>query len=84
VLGWRAGRVLGTTLHGLFEADGFRAAVLTGVAHRAGKTWAPGGVDFAAARLTRLDRIADTLEAHLDLGRLAALIGGGDRGRMRP
>jgi hypothetical protein len=31
--------------------------------------------------MARLDRIADTLEAHLDLDRLAALIGEGDRGR---
>jgi adenosylcobyric acid synthase len=84
VLGWRAGQVLGTTLHGLFEADRFRAALLADVAARAGKRWAPGGVSFAAARLDRLDRIADTLEAHLDLDRLAALIAAGDRGRMRP
>jgi adenosylcobyric acid synthase len=82
VLGWRAGRVFGTTLHGLFESDGFRAEVLADVAARAGKRWTPGGVDFAAARLARLDSIADTLEAHLDLDRLAALIAEGGRGRM--
>ncbi len=83
VLGWRSAGVLGTTLHGLFEADGFRAALLGDVARRAGKRWAPGGVSFAAARMDRLDRIADTLEAHLDLDRLAALIAEGDRGSMR-
>jgi adenosylcobyric acid synthase len=75
-LGWRdpGGRVVGTTLHGLFERDGFRAGVLAWAAGRAGKRWAPGGVDFAAARLARLDRIADALERHLDLDRVAALI----------
>jgi adenosylcobyric acid synthase len=75
-LGWRdpGGRVVGTTLHGLFERDGFRAGVLAWAAGRAGKQWASGGVDFAAARLARLDRIADALERHLDLDRLAALI----------
>jgi adenosylcobyric acid synthase len=78
VLGWHdGGRVLGTTLHGLFERDGFRAAVLRWVAGRSGKAWAPTGVDFAAARLERLDLIADALEAHLDLDRVLDLIGEG-------
>ena len=40
----------GTTLHGLFETDGFRAGVLSWAAERAGKRWAPGRLDFAAAR----------------------------------
>jgi hypothetical protein len=74
VLGWHAGRVLGTTLHGLFENDGLRAGVLAWAADRAGKRWAPSRLDFAAHRLARLDRMADTVEAHLDLDRLRALI----------
>jgi adenosylcobyric acid synthase len=73
-LGWHSGRVAGTTLHGLFEADGFRAAVLVDAAARAGKRWTPAGVDFGALRLARLDRVADTLEASLALDRLAELI----------
>jgi adenosylcobyric acid synthase len=71
-LGWCVGRVCGTTLHGLFEADGLRAAILR---------WATGaalpqlpGVSFADARQARFDRIADVLEASLDLDRLFALI----------
>ena len=76
-LGWWDGRVAGTTLHGLFEADDFRAGVLAWAAERAGKRWSPGGLDFAAARLARLDRVADLLEAHLDLDHLAALIAQG-------
>ncbi len=83
VLGWQAGRFRATTLHGLFESDGFRAAVLGWAV----PTWAPSGLDFAAARTARFDRIADTLEASLDLDRLLALIdqtaqlhrGGGQR-----
>jgi adenosylcobyric acid synthase len=77
VLGWHDDRVVGTTLHGLFERDGFRAGVLGWTAARAGKAWAPTRVDFAAARLDRLDRIADALESHLDLDRVAALVAEG-------
>jgi adenosylcobyric acid synthase len=77
VLGWHAGRVAGTTLHGLFESDGFRAGVLAWAAARAGKRWSPGGVDFSALRLARLDRMADALEAHLDVPHLCALIAEG-------
>lgn len=75
VLGWRSDRVLGTTLHALFENDELRAAVLrwaasrSGRGHTAAEQWS-----FAAAREDRLDRIADGLESHLDLGRLFALI----------
>jgi adenosylcobyric acid synthase len=83
-LGWRSadGRVCGTTLHGLFERDDFREAVLAWTAERAGKPWSPGRVRFAEARLDRLDRIADVLERHLDLPRLGALIE--DAARDRP
>ena len=78
VLGWRSDRVLATTLHGLFEADGLRAAVLRWAAERAGLP-APDvpAVDFAAARTARLDRMADALEASLDLDRLLALVAEG-------
>lgn len=75
VLGWRRGRVLGTTLHGLLEADGLRAALLAWAAGEGGAT-APAlpGVRFSAARQARFDGIADVLEAHLDLDRLLAVI----------
>ncbi len=71
-LGWRSadGRVWATTLHGLFESDGFRASVL----RRAAPGYVASDVSFAAERTARFDRIADTLEASLDLDRLFALI----------
>ena len=59
------GRFSGTTLHGLFEDDGFRAAFL-GIE--------PSGVSFAAAREAQIDRLADMLEAHLDLTAIDNLI----------
>jgi adenosylcobyric acid synthase len=63
--GSRNGRYAGTTLHGLFEDDGFRAAFLN---------VEPSGVSFAAAREAQLDRLADMLEAHLDLAAIDSLI----------
>ncbi|MBW3547545.1 MAG: cobyric acid synthase [Actinobacteria bacterium] len=72
-------RFLGTSLHGLFEQDGFRATFLTEVGRRAGKRFVPAGVSFAAARQAQLDRLADLLEAHLDLAALDAIIAEGAR-----
>jgi adenosylcobyric acid synthase len=63
--GSRQGRFSGTTLHGVFEDDGFRAAFL-GIE--------PSGVSFAAAREAQIDRLADMLEAHLDLAAIETLL----------
>jgi adenosylcobyric acid synthase len=68
--GAATGRFYGTTLHGILEDDGFRAAFLGRVSDR----FAPGGRSFAAARESQLDRLADMLEAHLDLAAVEALI----------
>jgi adenosylcobyric acid synthase len=68
--GAAAGRFHGTTLHGILEDDGFRAAFLGLVSDR----FVPGGASFAAARESQLDRLADMLEAHLDLAAVEAVI----------
>ncbi len=72
--GVRTGALHGTTLHGLFEADDFRRAFLQQVATRRAKTFAPGDVSFAAAREARLERLADLLEAHLDIDAVIDLV----------
>ncbi len=59
------GRVRGCYLHGLFAADGFRHAFLRGLADRA-----PSGLAYADEVDRVLDRLADHLEAHLDLDRI--------------
>jgi adenosylcobyric acid synthase len=78
VLGWHRGHLCGTTLHGLFEDDGFRSGVLRWAAAQVGKQWSPSGVSFAATRTARLDAIADALETHLDLDALGAIISSAD------
>ena len=84
VLGWAEGNTLGTTLHGLFDEDDLRAAILAWAAELAGlprpsRPAGGPGVRFAAVRDARLDRIADALETHLDIARLTAIIAEGAR-----
>ncbi|MBW3668910.1 MAG: cobyric acid synthase [Actinobacteria bacterium] len=66
--------VLGTTLHGIFEDDGFRAVFLSEVGRRRDKTFVPAGASFGRAREAQFDRLADVLEAHLDLDALDRIV----------
>ena len=62
------GAVIGTYLHGLFAADGFRAAFLQQLgAARTGETAYEAGVDAT------LDQLAAHLEHHLDLDAILTL-----------
>jgi adenosylcobyric acid synthase len=69
-----SGGVLGTTVHGLFEEDGFRSWFLGLVAERRGRPWRPAGKSYAAARERQIDRIADACAEHLDTDRLWRLV----------
>jgi adenosylcobyric acid synthase len=60
------GDVLGTSWHGLLEADEARRALLSWVAERRGREWEPGTTSFAAVREAHLDRLADWVGAHID------------------
>ncbi len=73
--GWRNGRVMGTSLHGVFDADGFRHAFLAHVAAIGGCGFAPTPGSFAARRDEQFDRVADSLAAHLDVEALWEMMG---------
>ena len=75
----RRGPWIGTSLHGILEADGFRAALLELVGARRRKRWVQGGVSFSAARDAQFDRLADAVEANLDCAAIDVLIRAGDR-----
>lgn len=61
------GRISGSYLHGLFAADGFRAAWLAGLGAQA------SGLHYGAGVEAVLDRLAAHLESHLDVAGLLAL-----------
>jgi adenosylcobyric acid synthase len=58
---------MGSYMHGLFTADGFRAAYLTGLGGMAGNAGYDDTVEQA------LNALADHLERHLDLDALLSL-----------
>jgi adenosylcobyric acid synthase len=61
------GRVMGSYLHGMFAADGFRRAFLAGLGA------APGNESYDAGVNATLNALADHLEAHVDCAGLLAL-----------
>jgi len=71
------GRVIGTSLHGLFDGADFRRDFIDTL--RQAKGLAPlalnGAEDRTVDRGAAFDRVADLLEAHVDMARIAALAG---------
>lgn len=70
-------RVVGTSIHGLFDSADFRRRLLNSV--RVAKGLEPleetGGEDFKAIRERAYDRMADAVAEYLDLKRIMALAG---------
>lgn len=60
------GRIIGSYLHGMFAGDAFRAAFLSGFGEAS-------ALRYGAGVEATLDRLADHLEAHLDVDGLLAL-----------
>ena len=72
------GRVFGTYLHGIFESPTACAAVLRWAGLRD-----PQKVDYREVRERAIERLADSVEAHLDLGAILRLLGLEARGDTR-
>ncbi len=72
--GCRAGSVVGTSWHGVFESDRFRAAFLRWVANERGLDWLPGTARFVDIRDKTFDTLADAIEEHLDTEALVGVI----------
>ena len=64
------GQILGTYLHGLFDAAPARDALLRWAGLRVRET-----PDYRALREAGIDRLADAIEAYLDIGVLERLLG---------
>jgi adenosylcobyric acid synthase len=62
------GRIMGSYVHGVFQSDAFRRAVLTRLGGSADET-----LTFDTAVEATLDQLADYLEAHLDIDRILAI-----------
>jgi adenosylcobyric acid synthase len=76
--GYRVGAVWGTMWHGAFDSDEFRRRFLSRAAEIAGRDFTPApGTDVAASRDRQLDRLADALEAGIDVDALTSLITSG-------
>jgi adenosylcobyric acid synthase len=70
------GRVMGSSIHGLFDSAQFRRHFLDDI--RAAKGLAPivgaPGDDYEKVRIDEYDRLADIFVAHADFARIAALL----------
>ena len=66
------GQILGTYVHGLFDAPTALSALLAWAGLDAAALEGAGQVDLAARREADLDRLADSIEAHIDLVALFA------------
>ncbi|MFM8551748.1 MAG: cobyric acid synthase [Nitrospiraceae bacterium] len=71
------GHVLGTYVHGLFDAPAFRRLFLNGL--REARGWTPLPVQSGTSLDERLDRLADFMAKHLDLSAIEAIVERGCR-----
>ena len=75
--GCRSESVLGTSLHGVLESDGFRRELLNWVAEVRGLDWYPGDTPFAAAREERFEKLGNLVAENVDRDALLWLIENG-------
>ncbi len=69
------GHCWGTYIHGIFENDAFRRGVLNGLRQKKGMAPLRTSVSYTEIRERALDRLADLLRLHLDIGFIRRTIG---------
>lgn len=67
------GRIRASSVHGLFDADGFRSELLGAVAAAGGRGYRPATTPYHDALEAHHERLADWLEEHVDAGALLDL-----------
>ena len=72
------GRIAGTYIHGIFDDDHFRRAVLNRLRARHGMEELPIQYRCGAEKEHAYDRLAATVQRSLDMDQLAAIIAAGD------
>jgi len=63
----------GTSLHGVFDADGFRSNLMQAVAAQRDRSYEAAGAGFADVLDTHHHHLADWVESHVDCDRLVEL-----------
>ncbi|MXW60770.1 MAG: cobyric acid synthase [Acidimicrobiaceae bacterium] len=69
----RDGRIRASSVHGLFDADGFRSELLGAVAVSRGRDYRPKTTSYHDALEAHHEHLADWLEAHIDTSALLDL-----------
>jgi adenosylcobyric acid synthase len=69
------GRIWGTYLHGIFDNDGFRQALLREIMQDRGISWGSSSHwSYDAFQEDQFDRLAELVRGHVDMDRIRALI----------
>jgi adenosylcobyric acid synthase len=69
------GHCWGTYIHGIFENDAFRRGVLNRIREKKGLAPLPSTVSYTEMRERALDRLADLLRLHVDIGFIRRILG---------
>lgn len=73
--GSHKGSCWGTYLHGIFDNNGFRRALLDGLRGKKGLPPLGATIDYAGLRDAALDRLADLVRSNIDLQSIRKMIG---------
>lgn len=69
------GHCWGTYIHGIFENDAFRRGVLNRIREKKGLAPLPSSVSYTEMKERALNRLADLLRLHVDIGFIRRILG---------